>query len=137
MAATPESCGARDSVEALELEADTETEAEAEPEPEPEPEAEAATVTATATAAQAAQQAADMTSNGESELDSVPAVLDSMLDAAAVANNNDADDQQKQKYVASSKWIKFKLWPRELSVQRARAEPGQSWGVTVPRPRLG
>lgn len=98
MAATPESCGARDSVEALELEADTETEAEAEPEPEPE--AEAATVTATATAAQAAQQAADMTSNGESELDSVPAALDSMLDAAAVANN---DDQQKQKYVASSK----------------------------------
>lgn len=97
MAATPESCGARDSVEALELEADTETEAEAEPEPE----AEAATVTATA--AQAAQQAADMTSNGESELDSVPAALDSMLDAAAVANNNDADDQQKQKYVASSK----------------------------------
>lgn len=102
MAATPESCGARDSVEALELEADTETEAEAEPEPEPEPEAEAATVTATATAAQAAQQAADMTSNGESELDSVPAALDSMLDAAAVGNN-DADDQQKQKYVASSK----------------------------------
>lgn len=94
MAATPESCGARDSVEALELEADTETEAEAEPEPEPEAEA------ATVTAAQAAQQAADMTSNGESELDSVPAALDSMLDAAAVAND---DDQQKQKYVASSK----------------------------------
>lgn len=84
-------------MEALELEADTETEAEAETEPEPEPEAEAATVTATA--AQAAQQAADMSSNGDSELDSVPAALDSKLDAAALAN----DDQQKQKYVASSK----------------------------------
>lgn len=93
MAATPESCGARDSVEALELEADTEAEAETETEPEPEAEA------ATATAAQAAQQAADMSSNGDSELDSVPAALDSKLDAAALAN----DDQQKQKYVASSK----------------------------------
>lgn len=81
MAATPESCGARDSVEALELEADTETEAEAEAEPEPE-QAEAATATATV-----AQQAAGM-----SELDSMPAAR---LDPTS-------DEQQKEKYVASA-----------------------------------
>lgn len=75
MATTPESCGARDSVEALELEADTETEAEVELQLELELELEGATV-------------------GQQSL-SESAELDS-LDAAAMMSN---EDQQKQKYV--------------------------------------
>ncbi|EDW63219.2 uncharacterized protein Dvir_GJ14178 [Drosophila virilis] len=78
METTPESCGTRDSVEALELEADTETEAETE----------AATETsAEAAAAAAAATAANNMSSNEVRSELEPAALDAL----------DADnDQQKQ-----------------------------------------